>query len=177
VPPSRRRPEETLEGADHADRDAQFQHLNEQVKQLLARHQPVISVDTKKKELVGEFKNSGRELRPKGDPEKGRLHDFVIQELGRAAPYGVYDMGANTGWVSVGSNHDTVSFAVEMRRVATLGLSSAAGHEQMEQERTPPFLFHQPKLERQAPGQSPSDRRPHRRRRMELQDHSYAGLN
>ena len=72
----------TLEGADHADRDAQFQHLNEQVKQLLARHQPVISVDTKKKELMGEFKNSGRELRPKGDPEKVRVHDFVNTGIG-----------------------------------------------------------------------------------------------
>jgi transposase len=106
----------TLEGSSHADRDPQFQHINEQVRQLLARQQPVISVDTKKKELVGDFKNSGRELRPKGDPEKVRVHDFVIPELGRAAPYGVYDIGGNTGWVSVGVDHDTAMFAVETIR-------------------------------------------------------------
>ena len=115
----------TLEGADHVDRDAQFQHINEQVKQLLARHQPIISVDTKKKELVGEFKNTGRELRPKGDPEKVRVHDFVIPELGRAAPYGVYDIGANTGWVSVGVDHDTASFAVETIRRWWYGMGKA----------------------------------------------------
>ena len=106
----------TLEGSSHEDRDAQFQHINEQVKQLLGRHQPVISVDTKKKELVGDFKNTGKELRPKGDPEKVRVHDFVIPELGRAAPYGVYDVGSNTGWVSVGVDHDTAMFAVETIR-------------------------------------------------------------
>ena len=106
----------TLEGSSHQDRDAQFQHINEQVKQLLGQHQPVISVDTKKKELVGDFKNTGKELRPKGDPEKVRVHDFVIPELGRAAPYGVYDVGSNTGWVSVGVDHDTAMFAVETIR-------------------------------------------------------------
>ena len=106
----------TLEGSSHEDRDAQFQHINEQVKQLLGRHQPVISVDTKKKELVGDFKNTGKELRPKGDPEKVRVHDFVIPEQGRAAPYGVYDVGSNTGWVSVGVDHDTAMFAVETIR-------------------------------------------------------------
>ena len=106
----------TLEGSSHADRDEQFKHINEQVNQLLARHQPVISVDTKKKELVGDFKNSGRELRPKGDPEKVRVHDFVIPELGRAAPYGVYDIANNAGWVSVGVDHDTSAFAVETIR-------------------------------------------------------------
>ena len=106
----------TLEGSSHEDRDAQFQHINEQVKQLLGRHQPVISVDTKKKELVCDFKNTGKELRPKGDPEKVRVHDFVIPELGRAAPYGVYDVGSNTGWVSVGVDHDTAMFAVETIR-------------------------------------------------------------
>ena len=109
----------TLEGSSHEDRDAQFQHINKQVKQLLGRHQPVISVDTKKKELVGDFKNSGQELRPKGDPEKVRVHDFVIPELGRAAPYGVYDVGSNTGWVSVGVDHDTAMFAVETIRTPT----------------------------------------------------------
>lgn len=106
----------TLEGSGHEDRDAQFQHINERVKQQLARHQPVISVDTKKKELVGDFKNGGRELQPKGEPEKVRVHDFVIPELGRAAPYGVYDIGSNTGWVSVGVDHDTATFAVETIR-------------------------------------------------------------
>jgi len=106
----------TLEGSSHEDRDAQFQHINEQVKQLLGRRQPVISVDTKKKELVGNFKNNGRELRPKGNPEKVRVHDFVIPELGRAAPYGVYDVGSNAGWVSVGVDHDTATFAVETIR-------------------------------------------------------------
>ncbi len=106
----------TLEGSNHADRDQQFQHINQQVTQLLGRRQPVISVDTKKKELVGDFKNNGGELRPKGDPEKVRVHDFVIPELGRAAPYGVYDVANNTGWVSVGVDHDTSAFAVETIR-------------------------------------------------------------
>lgn len=106
----------TLEGSSHADRDAQFQHINRQVNELLAQGQPVISVDTKKKELVGDFKNNGKELRPKGDPEKVRVHDFPIPELGRAAPYGVYDLANNTGWVSVGIDHDTSAFAVETIR-------------------------------------------------------------
>ena len=106
----------TLEGSSHADRDQQFQHINQQVNRLLAEHQPVISVDTKKKELVGDFKNNGRELRPKGAPEKVRVHDFVIPELGRAAPYGVYDLANNAGWVSVGVDHDTSAFAVETIR-------------------------------------------------------------
>ena len=78
----------TVEGSSHPDRDAQFQHISHKIREFQADHQPVISVDTKKKELVGDFKNSGRELRPKGDPEKVRVHDFVIPELGRAAPYG-----------------------------------------------------------------------------------------
>jgi hypothetical protein len=86
------------------------------VKWSLARHQPVISVDTKKKELVGEFKNGGRELRPKGQPELVRVHDFVDQELGRATPHGIYDLGRNSGWVSVGMDHDTAEFAVETIR-------------------------------------------------------------
>jgi transposase len=106
----------TLEGSNHADRDAQFQHINRQVDELLAERQPVISVDTKKKELVGDFKNNGKELRPKGDPEKVRVHDFPIPELGRAAPYGVYDLANNSGWVSVGIDHDTSAFAVETIR-------------------------------------------------------------
>ena len=106
----------TLEGTNHPDRNAQFEYLNGRVKRQLQRHQPVISVDTKKKELVGDFKNNGRELRPKGDPEEVRVHDFIIPELGRANPYGIYDIANNTGWVSVGVDHDTAAFAVESIR-------------------------------------------------------------
>ena len=106
----------TLEGAGHPDRDAQFHYINEQVKQALAASAPAISVDTKKKELVGDFKNGGREYRPKGQPEEVRVHDFVIPELGRAAPYGVYDIADNAGWVSVGIDHDTGAFAVNSIR-------------------------------------------------------------
>lgn len=106
----------TLEGTDHPDRNAQFEHLNAAVQLQLSLGEPVISVDTKKKELVGPFKNAGRELRPKGQPTEVLLHDFVIPELGRAAPYGVYDLAANAGWVSVGTDHDTAAFAVETIR-------------------------------------------------------------
>ena len=106
----------TLEGSSHADRDQQFQHINQHVTEFLQQQQPVISVDTKKKELAGNFKNHGAELRPKGDPEPVRVHDFVIPELGRAAPYGVYDLANNSGWVSVGVDHDTSAFAVETIR-------------------------------------------------------------
>jgi transposase len=106
----------TKEGSKHPDRNAQFEHLNGKVKWSLARHQPVISVDTKKKELVGDFKNGGRELRPKGQPELVRVHDFIDKELGRATPYGIYDLGRNSGWVSVGMDHDTAEFAVETIR-------------------------------------------------------------
>jgi hypothetical protein len=106
----------TKEGTHNPDRDAQFGYINTQVKAALAADQPAISVDTKKKELVGDFKNSGRELRPKGQPEPVRVHDFKIPELGRAAPYGVYDIAGNTGWVSVGIDHDTASFAVNAIR-------------------------------------------------------------
>jgi transposase len=106
----------TLEGSSHPDRDAQFHHISDKIREFQADRQPVISVDTKKKELVGDFKNSGRELRPKGDPEKVRVHDFVIPELGRAAPYGVYDVTQNTGWVSVGVDHDTAAFAAQSIR-------------------------------------------------------------
>jgi len=105
-----------LEGASHPDRDAQFEHINRQAQEYLATVDPVISVDTKKKELVGDFKNGGRELRPQGTPEKVRVHDFVIPELGRAIPYGVYDLATNSGWVSVGVDHDTSTFAVEAVR-------------------------------------------------------------
>lgn len=106
----------TREGSSHPDRDAQFRHLNERVKEYQAANDPVISVDTKKKELVGNFKNGGKELRPKGDPEAVRVHDFVIPELGKANPYGVYDLAGNVGWVSVGTDHDTAAFAVEAIR-------------------------------------------------------------
>jgi hypothetical protein len=106
----------TKEGLGHPDRDAQFSYINDKVVEALAAHQPVISVDTKKKELVGDFKNGGREYRPKGDPEAVRVHDFIIRELGRAVPYGVYDIASNAGWVSVGVDHDTAEFAVNSIR-------------------------------------------------------------
>ena len=106
----------TLEGPSHPDRDAQFHHISDKSREFQANRQPVISVDTKKKELVGDFKNAGKELRPKGDPEKVRVHDFVIPELGRAAPYGVYDVAQNAGWVSVGGDHDTAAFAAQSIR-------------------------------------------------------------
>ncbi len=106
----------TLEGTSHPDRDAQFGHINQAVTAALAGNEPVISVDTKKKELVGEFKNGGREWRPKGSPREVRVHDFLIKELGRAVPYGVYDLAANAGWVSVGMDHDTAAFAVQTIR-------------------------------------------------------------
>ena len=105
-----------LEGTSHPDRDAQFEHINNKVKEYQAIKQPVISVDTKKRELVGDFKNGGRELRPKGNPEKVRVHDFMIPELGKASPYGVYDVTWNWGWVNVGIDHDTAAFAVESIR-------------------------------------------------------------
>ena len=106
----------TREGSNHPDRDAQFQHINMTVKAAIAAGEPAISVDTKKKELVGDFKNNGRELRRHGDPETVRVHDFKIPELGRVAPYGVYDIAANHGWVSVGIDADTGAFAVESIR-------------------------------------------------------------
>ena len=104
------------EGASHPDRDAQFAFISAQTEAFHRRGQPVISVDTKKKELVGDFKNGGREWRPKGEPELVRVHDFKDKQLGKAIPYGVYDVGQNEGWVSVGTDHDTAEFAV-----ATLG--------------------------------------------------------
>jgi hypothetical protein len=106
----------TLEGGSHPDRDAQFRYINDQVTRAIAAGQPTISVDTKKKELVGDFKNAGREYRPKGQPEEVRVHDFLIPDLGRASPYGVYDIAENAGWVSVGIDHDTASFAVNSIR-------------------------------------------------------------
>ena len=106
----------TREGDDHPDRDAQFEYINRRVSEQLAARQPVISVDTKKKELVGDFKNGGREWRPQGEPEEVRVHDFLVKELGRAVPYGIYDLAANAGWVSVGMDHDTAAFAVQTIR-------------------------------------------------------------
>lgn len=102
----------TLEGSSHPDRDAQFEHIHQAVKAFQAADQPVISVDTKKKELIGDFKNPGRELRPRGAPERVRVHDFEIPALGKVAPYGVYDQTQNMGWVNVGTDHDTAAFAV-----------------------------------------------------------------
>src|SRR5437867_6805236 len=102
----------TIEGTRHPDRNAQFAHINARVRAYLRQGEPAISVDTKKKELVGNFKNAGREWRPRGQPRPVQVHDFVQPELGRAIPYGVYDLGANTGWVSVGIDHDTAAFAV-----------------------------------------------------------------
>jgi hypothetical protein len=106
----------TKEGAGHPDRDAQFAHINAQTAAFQGRGQPVISVDTKKKELVGDFRNGGREWRPVGQPEAVRVHDFVDRDLGKAIPYGVYDLAANRGWVSVGTDHDTPAFAVQTVR-------------------------------------------------------------
>lgn len=106
----------TIEGNQHADRDAQFRYINRTTKRHLQRKLPVISVDAKKKELVGPYKNGGREWLPEGEPEQVKVHDFVDKELGKALPYGVYDLARNEGWVSVGSDHDTASFAVETIR-------------------------------------------------------------
>jgi hypothetical protein len=102
----------TREGANHPDRDAQFRYINQHVQRFQRATQPVISVDTKKKELVGDFKNAGRQWRPKGQPAPVRVHDFLIPERGKAIPYGVYDLTRNAGWVSVGIDHDTATFAV-----------------------------------------------------------------
>ena len=106
----------TREGSEHPDRDAQFAHINRSVAAALAERQPVISVDAKKKELVGDFKNAGREWRPRGEPEEVRVYDFLSNALGRAVPYGIYDLAANAGWVSVGIDHDTAVFAVHTIR-------------------------------------------------------------
>jgi hypothetical protein len=102
----------TREVSNHVDRDAQFPYISDHGKDFLTAGEPVISVDTKKKELAGNFKNNGREWRPKGAPEQVNVHDFIDPKLGRAIPYGIYDIGDNKGWVSVGTDHDTASFAV-----------------------------------------------------------------
>jgi hypothetical protein len=106
----------TREGKDHPDRDAQFEYINRQVRRAQKRGQPVISIDTKKKELIGDFKNAGQEWRPKRTPQKVRVHDFKDETLGKAIPYGVYDLANNQGWVSIGINHDTAHFAANSIR-------------------------------------------------------------
>ena len=116
-------PSKQKEGAAHPDRDAQFNYLNKEVGRFIKAGQPVISVDTKKKEIVGEFSNGGSEWHPAGEPTRTKTHDFVDKELGRAVPYGVYDLANDEGWVSVGDTADTASFAVEAIRRwwATMG--------------------------------------------------------
>ena len=106
----------TTEGAAHPDRNAQFEHINRRVRRQQRARQPVVSVDTKKKELVGDFKNGGREWRPQGEPEPVRVHDFMIPQKGKAVPYGAYDLTRNAGWVSIGIDHDTATFAVNTIR-------------------------------------------------------------
>jgi hypothetical protein len=106
----------TSEGRGHPDREAQFQYINRRVKASQRQGQPVVAVDTKKKELVGQFRNGGREWQPKGQPEEVEVYDFAKKELGKIIPYGIYDQTANTGWVSVGVDHDTAEFAVETLR-------------------------------------------------------------
>jgi hypothetical protein len=101
-----------IEGSQHPDRDAQFRYLNDQASDHIGSGDPVISVDTKKKELVGQFKNGGREWRPQGEPVRVNVHDFMDKQLGKAIPYGVYDVAGNAGWVNVGTDHDTAAFAV-----------------------------------------------------------------
>jgi hypothetical protein len=115
-----------IEGTEHPDRDAQFGYINDLAGRFLRARLPVVSVDTKKKELVGRYKNGGREWQPKGDPERVKVHDFIDPELGKAIPYGVYDVGADQGWVSVGEDHDTAAFAVESIRRWWSAMGSAA---------------------------------------------------
>jgi hypothetical protein len=103
----------TEEGQDHPDRDAQFKHINAKVRSFQKRCQPVVSVDTKKKEIVGNYRNSGQEWEPRGQPRRVKSKDFLDKDLGKVAPYGVYDLTTNEGWVSVGISHDTAKFAVE----------------------------------------------------------------
>jgi hypothetical protein len=109
-------PRKTLEGGTHPDRDAQFSYLNDQVTAALAAGEPVLSVDAKKKELVGTYKNGGQEWQPQGQPEPVNVYDFVDKQVGKAIPYGIYDVGGNAGWVNVGQDHDTAQFAIESLR-------------------------------------------------------------
>jgi transposase len=118
----------TLEGTSHPDRDQQFRYINAYVKRYLKSQRPVISVDTKKKELVGPYKNGGQTWRPKGDPQLVNVHDFPDKELGKAVPYGVYDIGQNLGWVNVGCDHDTASFAIESIRRWWLSMGKPLYH-------------------------------------------------
>jgi len=113
------------EGASHPDRNAQFEHIHRKVTEWIRRGQPAVSVDTKKKELVGVYKNAGREWEKAGEPVEVKVHDFIDPELGRANPYGVYDVGADQGWVSVGTDHDTAAFAVESIRRWWLAMGQA----------------------------------------------------
>ena len=108
--------QKTREGSNHPDRDAQFEYINRQAIEFQSQLQPVISVDTKKKELIGDFKNGGSDYRPTGRPDEVRTHDFIDKDLGKAVPYGVYDISADAGWVTVGINHDTSEFAVNSIR-------------------------------------------------------------
>ena len=137
-----------LEGTQHPDRDAQFRYLNEQVRVHQATGEPVVSVDTKKKELLGQFANGGREWRPSGDPVRVADHDFTARADGdRVAPYGIYDLAANTGWVNVGTDHDTAVFAVESLRRWWRGAGAAnlpdrhpaADHRRRRRIEQPPF--------------------------------------
>ena len=123
---SRQGNRKTLEGAGHPDRNAQFAFVNDRAQTALSAGQPVISVIAKKKELVGRYKNGGQEWRPQGEPERVKVHDLVDEELGRANPYGVYDLASNSGWVSVGSDHDTASFAVATIRRWWLAIGAPA---------------------------------------------------
>jgi hypothetical protein len=118
--------QKTREGARHPDRNAQFEHINAKVNKQLAAAEPAISVDTKKKELVGDFKNAGREWHPTGHPEQVRVHDFIDRRKGKAIPYGVYDLGRNAGWVNVGVDHDTAAFAVNTIRSWWRGMGRRA---------------------------------------------------
>jgi hypothetical protein len=123
---SLRAPRKTLEGKTHPDRNAQFEHINATAEEYLQRGEPVISVDTKKKELVGNFKNGGREWQPEGEPDKVLAHDFPKDAVGKAIPYGVYDMARNEAYVSVGSDHDTPAFAVASIRTWWAKMGSQA---------------------------------------------------
>jgi hypothetical protein len=118
------------EGAQHVDRDAQFHHINDTAGAFCADNQPVISVDAKKKELIGEYSNAGKEYQPKGKPARTKVHDFIDPEMGKAIPYGVYDLGADEGWVSVGDDADTAGFAVATigRWWAQMGRALPQGH-------------------------------------------------
>ncbi len=144
----------TREGSSHADRNAQFEYINRCVLAFQKQGEPVVSIDTKKKELVGEFKNVGQEWEPRGRPVKVKVHDFPEKKLGKAIPYGVYDLASNEGWVSVGIDHDTAQFATASVR--------RWWHEQVEQDRTPSVQLYHQELARSSVDQLPGDRQSHR---------------